>query len=225
MGTGTASSRSSCAFRGRPRSTGSPLVSMRPPGCCFRGVLVETPPTPEMERQPLGELLLARPIDRAITFEELVRRTGEFLDSAPPMRPAASDLGHRRYAEQPLVPGAAQMRERARRRRVRTPTPRRDARAAAAPLRRRAPPRQDRRPVVAAVRQRRRALVRDRRLQRCGPARRAASRPGGATAAPQSPDGPGGPAHRELWLRDPDGYLVVLAGPDGESPWPDPRVG
>ncbi|HYY22893.1 MAG TPA: VOC family protein [Thermoleophilaceae bacterium] len=39
------------------------------------------------------------------------------------------------------------------------------------------------------------------------------------------PEGPGGPAHRELWLRDPDGYLVVLASPDGESPWPDPRVG
>ena len=39
------------------------------------------------------------------------------------------------------------------------------------------------------------------------------------------PDGPGGPAHRELWLRDPDGYLVVVASPDGESPWPDPRVG
>jgi catechol 2,3-dioxygenase-like lactoylglutathione lyase family enzyme len=38
------------------------------------------------------------------------------------------------------------------------------------------------------------------------------------------PDGPGGPAHRELWLRDPDGYLVVLASPDGESPWPDPRA-
>jgi catechol 2,3-dioxygenase-like lactoylglutathione lyase family enzyme len=39
------------------------------------------------------------------------------------------------------------------------------------------------------------------------------------------PDGPGGPAHRELWLHDPDGYLVVLASPDGESPWPDARVG
>jgi catechol 2,3-dioxygenase-like lactoylglutathione lyase family enzyme len=38
------------------------------------------------------------------------------------------------------------------------------------------------------------------------------------------PDGPGGPAHREIWLRDPDGYVVVLASPDGESPWPDPRV-
>ena len=36
------------------------------------------------------------------------------------------------------------------------------------------------------------------------------------------PEGPGGPAHRELWLRDPDGYLVVLASPDGESPWPAP---
>jgi hypothetical protein len=24
-----------------------------------------------------------------------------------------------------------------------------------------------------------------------------------------------------VWLRDPDGYLVVLASPDGESPWPD----
>ena len=38
------------------------------------------------------------------------------------------------------------------------------------------------------------------------------------------PDGPGGPAHRELWLSDPDGYLVVLASPDGESPWPDRRL-
>lgn len=38
------------------------------------------------------------------------------------------------------------------------------------------------------------------------------------------PDGAGGPHHREIWLRDPDGYLVVLASPDGESPWPDPRV-
>jgi catechol 2,3-dioxygenase-like lactoylglutathione lyase family enzyme len=35
------------------------------------------------------------------------------------------------------------------------------------------------------------------------------------------PDGqPGGPAHREIWLRDPDGYAVVLASPDGESPLP-----
>ena len=39
------------------------------------------------------------------------------------------------------------------------------------------------------------------------------------------PDAPGGPAHREIRLRDPDGHLVVLASPDGESPWPDPRVG
>lgn len=27
--------------------------------------------------------------------------------------------------------------------------------------------------------------------------------------------------HRELWLADPDGYTVVLASPDGESPEPD----
>lgn len=32
------------------------------------------------------------------------------------------------------------------------------------------------------------------------------------------PEGePGGPAHRELWLGDPDGYSVVLASPDGEA--------
>jgi catechol 2,3-dioxygenase-like lactoylglutathione lyase family enzyme len=32
------------------------------------------------------------------------------------------------------------------------------------------------------------------------------------------PDGqPGGPAHREIWLRDRDGYSVVLASPDGEA--------
>jgi hypothetical protein len=30
-------------------------------------------------------------------------------------------------------------------------------------------------------------------------------------------EGPGGPAHRELWLRDPHGYSVVLASPDGEA--------
>lgn len=33
------------------------------------------------------------------------------------------------------------------------------------------------------------------------------------------PEGePGGPAHREIWLRDLDGYIVVLASPDGEAP-------
>jgi catechol 2,3-dioxygenase-like lactoylglutathione lyase family enzyme len=25
------------------------------------------------------------------------------------------------------------------------------------------------------------------------------------------------PEHREIWLRDPDGYVVVIASPDGES--------
>ena len=25
------------------------------------------------------------------------------------------------------------------------------------------------------------------------------------------------PGHREVWLRDPDGYVVVVAGPDGEK--------
>ena len=31
------------------------------------------------------------------------------------------------------------------------------------------------------------------------------------------PDGDGGPNHWELWLRDPDGYQVVLASPDGTA--------
>jgi catechol 2,3-dioxygenase-like lactoylglutathione lyase family enzyme len=31
------------------------------------------------------------------------------------------------------------------------------------------------------------------------------------------PDGNGGPNHWELWLRDPDGYAVVLASPDGSA--------
>ena len=31
------------------------------------------------------------------------------------------------------------------------------------------------------------------------------------------PDGKGGPNHWELWLRDPDGYTVVLASPDGSA--------
>lgn len=26
------------------------------------------------------------------------------------------------------------------------------------------------------------------------------------------------PAHREMWLKDPDGYTVVICSPDGESP-------
>jgi catechol 2,3-dioxygenase-like lactoylglutathione lyase family enzyme len=39
------------------------------------------------------------------------------------------------------------------------------------------------------------------------------------------PDGePGGPAHREIWLRDLDGYTVVLASPDGEAPLEKARV-
>ncbi|SNQ52216.1 Glyoxalase/bleomycin resistance protein/dioxygenase (fragment) [Frankia canadensis] len=46
--------------------------------------------------------------------------------------------------------------------------------------------------------------------------RRAAGTSGCAPAAAQPAAGQGnGPAHREIWLRDPDGYTVV-ASPDGE---------
>jgi catechol 2,3-dioxygenase-like lactoylglutathione lyase family enzyme len=32
------------------------------------------------------------------------------------------------------------------------------------------------------------------------------------------PDGQGnGPGHREIWIKDPDGYTVVIASPDGEA--------
>lgn len=31
------------------------------------------------------------------------------------------------------------------------------------------------------------------------------------------PEGSGGPNHWEYWLRDPDGYVVVLASPDGTA--------
>jgi catechol 2,3-dioxygenase-like lactoylglutathione lyase family enzyme len=31
------------------------------------------------------------------------------------------------------------------------------------------------------------------------------------------PEGRGGPCHREIWLRDLDGYTVVLVSPDGEA--------
>ena len=31
------------------------------------------------------------------------------------------------------------------------------------------------------------------------------------------PEGEGGPDHWECWLRDPDGYTVVLASPDGSA--------
>jgi predicted enzyme related to lactoylglutathione lyase len=30
-------------------------------------------------------------------------------------------------------------------------------------------------------------------------------------------EGDGGPNHWELWIRDPDGYLVVVASPDGSA--------
>ncbi len=36
------------------------------------------------------------------------------------------------------------------------------------------------------------------------------------------PDGNGGPNHRECWFRDLDGYVVVVASPDGEAgPMPE----
>jgi catechol 2,3-dioxygenase-like lactoylglutathione lyase family enzyme len=31
------------------------------------------------------------------------------------------------------------------------------------------------------------------------------------------PDGNGGPNHWECWLRDPEGYMVVIASPDGSA--------
>jgi hypothetical protein len=32
------------------------------------------------------------------------------------------------------------------------------------------------------------------------------------------PEGQGnGPGHREIWIKDPDGYTVVIASPDGEA--------
>lgn len=40
------------------------------------------------------------------------------------------------------------------------------------------------------------------------------------------PDCDGGPNHWEIWLRDPDGYVVVLASPDGtaDGTWrPEPK--
>ena len=35
------------------------------------------------------------------------------------------------------------------------------------------------------------------------------------------PEGDGGPNHWECWFRDPDGYIVVIASPDGtaDGPW------
>jgi len=35
------------------------------------------------------------------------------------------------------------------------------------------------------------------------------------------PDGRGGPNHWELWIKDPDGYTVVIASPDGSAGPPD----
>lgn len=34
------------------------------------------------------------------------------------------------------------------------------------------------------------------------------------------PDGNGGPNHWELWIKDPDGYTVVIASPDGSAAKP-----
>jgi catechol 2,3-dioxygenase-like lactoylglutathione lyase family enzyme len=38
------------------------------------------------------------------------------------------------------------------------------------------------------------------------------------------PSGAGGPDHREVWLRDPDGYQVVVVSPDGEASQHERRV-
>ena len=40
---------------------------------------------------------------------------------------------------------------------------------------------------------------------------------GATVVLPPLVHGPGGPDHRELWIRDPDGYTVVVASPDGET--------
>ena len=54
-----------------------------------------------------------------------------------------------------------------------------------------------------------------RRGRGAGPAAGRARR---AATAPQPPEGQGnGPGHRELWIKDPDGYTVVIASPDGEA--------
>jgi catechol 2,3-dioxygenase-like lactoylglutathione lyase family enzyme len=37
------------------------------------------------------------------------------------------------------------------------------------------------------------------------------------------PDGQGGPNHWECWIRDPDGYIVVLASPDGSAGYDEIR--
>jgi hypothetical protein len=41
------------------------------------------------------------------------------------------------------------------------------------------------------------------------------------------PEGDGGPNHWEIWLRDPDGYTVVLASPYGtaDGNWKPPEGG
>lgn len=43
------------------------------------------------------------------------------------------------------------------------------------------------------------------------------------------PEGDGGPNHWECWMRDPDGYIVVVASPDGSAggawqPGPGPAL-
>jgi hypothetical protein len=38
-----------------------------------------------------------------------------------------------------------------------------------------------------------------------------------AAAVIQEPHVNPAPQHREIWLRDPDGYVVVIASPDGEA--------
>jgi len=53
-----------------------------------------------------------------------------------------------------------------------------------------------------------------------GAAERRASEAGAEIVLPRHrnpPSGGGGPNHWELWLRDPDGYTVVLASPDGSA--------
>jgi catechol 2,3-dioxygenase-like lactoylglutathione lyase family enzyme len=39
----------------------------------------------------------------------------------------------------------------------------------------------------------------------------------GCESAHGGPEYEGGPNHWELWVRDPDGYVVVIASPDGSA--------
>jgi hypothetical protein len=126
-----------------------------------------------------------------------------------------------------VVPAAPRLRERSRRQRIRAAGGSRSADPAAPSLGCRASPWSDRGPQRQAIRKWRPAVLWFEIDDFDAVIARADEMGAEVVMAPHRnpPDGSGGPNHRECWLRNLDGYVVVIASPDGEAgPYPSRTI-